>query len=61
MKIGDLVRPREHPQYCGVVIRTMQDDGEYAYCVHWFDDNDWTWEMCRDLEVICEGRRFNFG
>ena len=54
MKIGDLVMV-EHARAIsiGVVLEEahMEEEG-INWVVHWFDDNDWTWELERDLKVI---------
>ena len=53
MKVGDLVMIGG----CGVgVLLEQQSKVCTRWVVHWFDDNDWTWEFEQDLEVISESR-----
>jgi len=56
MKIGDLVRSLHAPQFLGVVLETLGDLYTEDYIIHWFDDNDWSWELARELEVVIESR-----
>ena len=56
MKIGDLVRSIHSPQFLGVILETLEDFYTEDLMVHWFDDNDWSWELCKDLELIDESR-----
>ena len=56
MKVGDLVRSLHAPQSIGVVLETLEDLYTEDYIIHWFDDNDWSWELYKDLELINESR-----
>ena len=51
MKVGDLVMIGG----CGVGVLLEQQSkviGGTRWVVHWFDDNDWTWEFEEDLEQV---------
>jgi len=56
VKVGDLVRSLLSPRSLGVVLAGLDDLYVEDCVVHWFDDNDWTWELARELEVINESR-----
>lgn len=54
MRIGDLIRSRRQPNFLGVILETLEDLYTEDYIVHWFDDNDWSWELARELEEVIE-------
>mgnify|MGYP003146697806 CR=1 FL=1 len=57
MRIGDLIRSRSQPSFLGVILEKLDEELYYEdYIVHWFCDNDWSWEQERHLEVVCESR-----
>ncbi len=56
MQVGDLVRSLHSTQSLGVVLEGLDDLYIEDWVVHWFDDNDWTWELGRELEVVIESR-----
>ncbi len=53
MKIGDLVILTENKYSIGVLLDRIIIKGEsLEWVVHWFDDNDWSYEFQKDLRVI---------
>ena len=57
MKLGDLVTTIQNVHFIGVLLEEahMTDEG-LEWVVHWFDDNEWTWELEYDLKVLSENR-----
>lgn len=58
MKVGDLVKYKDHPENgYGIVLN---DDEEGFYMLYWIDNdpqyNDYVWECTSVLEVISESR-----